>query len=120
MNPGEGTATDLYRQAAAGAFRLDVATARTCAATFLRFAAALDPHIARSHRARTLTGFGDFDSAHQLRAGFERKGRDLTAALTTLQRSALDMAAAYLLAAGLIQTTDGATSRALLAAAAHI
>ncbi|MEU1428642.1 hypothetical protein ABZ412_16350 [Nocardia sp. NPDC005746] len=120
MNQGEGAATDLYQRARTGDFRLDVATARHCAATFLRFAAVLDPHIDRSHRVHTLGGFGDFGSARQLRRGFERKGRDLTGTLTALRSSAEDMAAAYLLAAGLIRATDDTHSRALLAAAAGL
>ncbi|MTE12885.1 hypothetical protein [Nocardia aurantiaca] len=120
MNTGEATASELYRRAQEGTFRLDAGTARACAADFLRFADALDPQIDRSRDTHTLTGFGDFDSAHQLRRGFETKGHHLTRALTTLQHSALDMAAAYLLAAGLIHATDEAHSRLLLAATAGL
>ncbi|MEC3914931.1 hypothetical protein [Nocardia sp. CDC160] len=120
MNTGEASAQDLYRRASDGTFRLEVATARKCAANFLRFADALDPQLERSRDTHSLTGFGDVDSAHQLRRGFEHKGRDLTAALTALQDSALDMAAAYLLAAGLIQATDDTHSRTLLAASAGL
>ncbi|MFE3057918.1 hypothetical protein [Nocardia sp. NPDC059239] len=120
MNTGEGTATELYRRAQDGTFRLEVGAARNCAAHFLRFADALDPQIEHSHDTHTLTGFGDFDSAHQLRRGFEHKGRQLTEALTALQHSALDMAAAYLLAAGLIEATDATCSRTLLAASAGL
>ncbi|MGV9838593.1 hypothetical protein ACWDUL_30935 [Nocardia niigatensis] len=120
MNTGEAMATELYRRAQDGTFRLDMGSARRCAATFLRFADALDPQIARSHDVHALTGFGDFDSAHQLRRGFEHKGRRLTEALTALQHSALDMAAAYLLAADLIRATDDTHSRTLLAATAGL
>ncbi|MVU76668.1 hypothetical protein GPX89_05335 [Nocardia sp. ET3-3] len=120
MNTGEASASELYRQAVGGAFRLEVDTARKCAANFLRFADALDPQIAHSHGTHTLTGFGDFDSARQLRRGFEDKGRDLTEALTALRDSAVEMAAAHLLAAGLIRATDETNSRTLLAATAGL
>ncbi|MFE3190140.1 hypothetical protein ACFXHA_14100 [Nocardia sp. NPDC059240] len=120
MNTGEASATELYRRARDGDFRLEVDTARKCAANFLRFADALDPQIAGSHDTHALTGFGDFDSAHQLRRGFEHKGEQLTEALTALRDSALEMAAAYLLAAGLIQITDDAHARPLLAATAGL
>ncbi|GAB0102655.1 hypothetical protein JMUB6875_16240 [Nocardia sp. JMUB6875] len=118
MNAGEATATELYQRALGGSFRLEVGAARKCAANFLRFADALDPQIARSRDAHTLAGFGEFDSAHQLRRGFEHKAADLTDALTALRDSALEMAAAYLLAAGLIEATDATHSRTLLAATA--
>ncbi|AYF77610.1 hypothetical protein D7D52_31620 [Nocardia yunnanensis] len=120
MNTGEATAAELYRQARTGVFRLDTATARKCAANFLRFADALDPRIADSHAAHTLTGVGDFDSAHQLRAGFEAKAHALTETLTALQDSAVQLAAAHLLAAGLIQATDDTHARPLLAATAAL
>ncbi|WP_405491780.1 hypothetical protein [Nocardia sp. NBC_00511] len=120
MNAGESTATELYQRALGGTFRMEADAARKCAANFLRFADALDPQIARSHHVRSLGGFGDFDSARQLRRGFEAKGAHLTTALAALQHSALRMAAAYLLAAGLIRETDDASSRTLLAATAGL
>ncbi|MFC9997480.1 hypothetical protein [Nocardia sp. NPDC127526] len=120
MTAGETTAHELYRQASTGAFRMEVPAARKCAANFLRFADCLDSHIDRSARLRTLSGFGDFDSAHQLRRGFEDKGTQLTETLTALQDSALRMAAAYLLAAGLIEATDHSHARPLLAATAGL
>ncbi|MCU1640105.1 MAG: hypothetical protein JWN03_380 [Nocardia sp.] len=120
MNAGETTADALYNQAVGGTFRMDVALARKCAATFLGFADALDPPIDHSRRTHTLTGFGAFDSARQLQHGFESKAVELTETLTTLRDSALHMAAAYLLAAGLIQASDDSHARALLAATAGL
>ncbi|WP_067548757.1 hypothetical protein [Nocardia crassostreae] len=118
MTAGETTADLLYQQARTGVFRMDIPAARKCAANFLRFADALDPHIDDSRRLHTLAGFGGFDSAGQLRYGFEAKGARLTETLTALQDSALRMAAAHLLAAGLIADTDHA--RPLLAATAGL
>ncbi|MRH90897.1 hypothetical protein GFY24_26240 [Nocardia sp. SYP-A9097] len=120
MNTGESTSDDLYDQARGGTFRLDPAVARECATHFLHFADALDPQVEQSHSIQTLSGFGDFDSAHQLRTGFESKAVSLTETLTTLQSTALHLAAACLLAAGLIQHTDETHSRALLSARAGL
>lgn len=120
MSAGEITANDLYQRALGGTFRLAEPVARKCAANFLRFADALDSQIDSSRRVHALTGFGGFDSAGQLRHGFESKAGQLTEALTGLQDSALRMAAAYLLAAGLIRESDDSHSRALLAASAGL
>ncbi|WP_327144867.1 hypothetical protein [Nocardia sp. NBC_01327] len=120
MNAGETTADALYDQAAGGAFRMDTALARKCAATFLRFADALDPPLDHSRRIHTLSGFGSFDSSRQLQHGFESKAAELTETLTTLRDSALHLAAAHLLAAGLIQTSDDTHARTLLATAAGL
>lgn len=120
MTTGEATATELYHQALGGTFHLEVAVARACAATFLRFADTLDPQLEHSRRIHTLGGFGTFDSATQLRRGFESKAAELTETLATLQNSALRMAAAYLLSAGLIQEADESNTRALLSAAAGL
>ncbi|MEV6065733.1 hypothetical protein AB0L82_04190 [Nocardia sp. NPDC052001] len=120
MNTGEYSATALYEQARGGVFQLDPAVARECAAHFLRFADLLDPQVEQSARIQALGGFGGFDSARQLRRGFESKAAELTATLTTLQGCALRMAAAYLLAAGLILDTDETHSRALLSARAGL
>ncbi|WP_067827403.1 hypothetical protein [Nocardia inohanensis] len=111
------SAPGLYDQARSGTFRMDPEAARKCAATYLRFADSLAPQIHHSTTTHALSGFGGFDSAHQLRTGFERKGHHLTATLTALQRAALDLAAAHLLAAGLIEATDDSTSRLILSAA---
>ncbi|QLY29805.1 hypothetical protein [Nocardia huaxiensis] len=120
MEAGEESAERLYQQALGGTFRMDVACARECAANFLRFADALDPQIAHVTAAATPSGFGAFPSSAQLRTGFAAKATELTTTLSTLQLSATRMAAAYLLAAGLIQHSDTTHSRALLAARAGL
>lgn len=109
-------APHLYTQAATGTFHMDPAAARKCAATYLRFADSLTPQIHHTTTTHALTGFGGFDSAHQLQSGFERKGHHLTATLRALHQSALHLAAAHLLAAGLIEATDTHTARLLAAA----
>ncbi|MGV9410865.1 hypothetical protein ACWDOP_13185 [Nocardia sp. NPDC003693] len=110
----------LYARAAQGAFRMAEAPARRCATHFLRFADSLDPQVERARRLGGASGWGGFDSARQLGRGFEAKAADFTETLTGLQDSALRMAAAYLLAAGLIRDADDSHSRALLAAAADL
>lgn len=120
MNTGETTANQLYEQAVGGTFRMGETPARRCAANFLRFAEALDPQLENSQLLRNTGGFGGFDSARQLRRGFDAKAADLAGIITDLQDSALRMAAAYLLAAGLIQQTDESHSRALLTAEAGL
>ncbi|MEU0544207.1 hypothetical protein [Nocardia sp. NPDC005978] len=99
---------------------MDEALARRCAANFLRFADSLDPQVERARRLQGAGGFGGFDSARQLRRGFDAKAGDFAETITGLQDSALRMAAAYLLAAGLIRDADDAHSRALLVAAADL
>ncbi|WP_067698938.1 hypothetical protein [Nocardia jejuensis] len=101
-------------------FRMETDAARACAATFLRFADTLDPQLQRSASIQTLSGFGGFDSALQLRRGFESKARELTETLGGLGDLAVRMAAAYLLAAGVIAESDQSCSRALLAATAGL
>ncbi|MBL1079029.1 hypothetical protein JK358_31960 [Nocardia sp. 2] len=120
MKAGEVAADGLFQQALGGTFRMDVAGARKCAANFLRFADALDPQIERAREAGSPSGFGGFDSAHQLERGFGDKATQLTTAVTGLRDSALRMAAAYLLAAGVITETDDHHSRALLSAQAGL
>ncbi|WP_067567979.1 hypothetical protein [Nocardia acidivorans] len=120
MNTGETVAADLYHGARDGTFHLDPAVARECAAHFLRFADSLEPRLEQSHRIHTLTGFGTLDSARQLSRGFESKAVALTSTLATLRSTALTMAAAHLLAAGLLQQTDETHSRALLSARAGL
>ncbi|MEV6768187.1 hypothetical protein AB0N05_06080 [Nocardia sp. NPDC051030] len=120
MSAGEATADELYQRAAGGSFRMEVEAARKCAANFLRFADALDPEVRCGADMQTLNGFGGFDSAGQLSGGFEAKAVELTETLTGLQQSALRMAAAYLLSAGLIHESDHAHTRALLSATAGL
>ncbi|NNH72852.1 hypothetical protein HLB23_23840 [Nocardia uniformis] len=117
---GDPTAEQLYTQAADGTFRMDGDLARKCAATFLRFAAALDPQLARSTELQSLTGFGGFDSARQLRRGFEGKAAELTTTLRGLRETAVRMAEAYLVAGGLIEEADALHGTAVRAAAADL
>lgn len=120
MIPGELTAEELYSQAAGGTFRMDGDAARRCAANFLRFAEALDPQLTQVDNIQTLTGFGGFDSARQLRHGFERKAVELAETLGGLREAAVRMAEAYLVAGGLIEEADALSGKAIRVAVADL
>ncbi len=120
VNGADSAAEALRGRAAAGAFRMDTDAARGCAANFLRFADAVEPQLSRAARTHRLTGFGGFDSARQLRCGFEHKGVELSRSLSDLRDAAVRMAEVYLLAGGLIEEADHLPVDALRALAQGI
>lgn len=114
MDVGQGTANGLYQQAVAGTFRMERGAAERCAAVYTRLVdTCLDPQLVDSERLRELSGFGGFDSAKELQAGFVDKGISVTDALLGLKEAALRMAAAYLHAGGAFEEADALNSQAL-------
>ncbi|MFI6867089.1 hypothetical protein [Nocardia sp. NPDC050406] len=99
---------------------MDVIAARKCAANFLRFAHAIDTQLPATSDLQSLTGFGGFESAHQLRRGFEGKAAEATEILTGLRTSAVRIAQAFLLSGGLIEEADTLTAKSLQAALADL
>lgn len=76
----------------------------------------LDEQLQRSERLSEVSGFGGFDSARDLQAGFAEKGAATTEALMGLKEAALRMAAAYLHAGGAFEEADAMNRRAIGAA----
>lgn len=113
MDVGQANANARWQQAVAGTFRMERGAAEECAKVFVRLVdMTLDPQIVESRRLHRLDGFGGFDSAQQLQAGFEAKGVSTTEALTGLKEAALRMAAAYLQAGGAFEEADAMNRRA--------
>ncbi|MGV9678047.1 hypothetical protein ACWDSJ_22455 [Nocardia sp. NPDC003482] len=115
MDVGQSTANALYQQAVSGSFAMKQDAAQNCANIFLRFADSLDAQITRHRNLRLTGGFGDFTSAKQLEAGFDKKGAEMVLALQGLQEAALRMAAAYLRAGGMVEAADDINRRAIVA-----
>ncbi|MEU1983475.1 hypothetical protein [Nocardia sp. NPDC019395] len=114
MDVGQGTANALYRQAAAGTFRMERGAAERCAAVYTRLVdTCLDKQIVDSEQLHRVSGFGGFVSAQELQAGFATKGASVTDALKGMKEAALRMAAAYLQAGGAVEEADAMNSRAL-------
>lgn len=117
MDVGMSTANGLWQQAVSGAFRLEPGAAQRCAKVYMRFVdETVTPQIRAARAARRAEGFGGFDSAKQLQAGFTTKAEDMFKALTSLEEAALKMAAAYLRAGRLIEDAEAGNVRAIKAA----
>lgn len=103
-----------FKEAAqAGTFSFDPAAARRCAEMYDHQADRLIYLRQRLESAGELSGFGGFDSAQQLQAGFELKARDVAALLGPYIEAAYRMKEAFLLSAGLIEEADAANAAAM-------
>lgn len=89
-------------QARSGAVRYDPAAARDCARQYDRLGAILLRHKATLTELEELGGFGGFDSADQLRAGFVRKAAEAHHLLDHFITAADQMKAALLISGGLL------------------
>jgi hypothetical protein len=85
-----------------GAVHYHPATARDCARHYDRLGAILLRHKATLAELEELGGFGGFDSARQLRAGFARKAAEAHQLLDHFIAAAEQMRAAFLMSGGLL------------------
>ncbi|MEV6428787.1 hypothetical protein [Nocardia sp. NPDC051463] len=121
MEVGQSAANALYQQAVGGTFRMDADAARRCAEVYTRLIeTTLDPQIVVSRSLHRHDGFGGFDSAQQLEAGFSGKAVKTTEALNGMKEAALKMSAAYLRAGQLVEEADAMNARAMNAAASGV
>jgi len=117
MDVGQGNANALWQQATSGTFRMERGAAEECAQVFTRLVdTVLKDQITALKRLDRLEGFGGFDSAQQLQAGFEKKALATTEAVQGLIETSLRMAAAYLHAGGAFEEADKMNRRAIFAA----
>lgn len=118
MDVGQGTATALYQQAVAGTFRMERGAAERCAAVYARLVdTCVDQQLDVMRRIDRLDGFGGFDSAAELRDGFDGKHTRTVEAMVGLKEAALRMAAAFLQAGGAFEEADQMNRRAIAAVA---
>ncbi|MEU7632294.1 hypothetical protein AB0C34_20240 [Nocardia sp. NPDC049220] len=114
----ESSRADIARfkeAAQAGTVQFDPAAARQCAEQYDRQADSLIHLRQRLESAAELDGFGGFDSAQQLRAGFSRKAGDAAALLDHYIEAAHRMREAFLISGGLLEEADAASAAALRA-----
>ncbi|MGO4616369.1 hypothetical protein AB4305_19030 [Nocardia sp. 2YAB30] len=105
-----------FKEAAqAGSVQFDPAAARQCAEQYDRQADRLIHLKLRLESASDLGGFGGFDSARQLQAGFGHKARDAAALLDHYIEAAYRMKEAFLISGGLLEEADAANADALRA-----
>ncbi|GAB2675418.1 hypothetical protein ACWDYH_14285 [Nocardia goodfellowii] len=110
----------FQQQAAAGTVKFDPAAARRCAEMYQHEADRL-LHLKRRLAALAeLHGFGGFDSARQLQAGFAAKSRDAAELLDNYIEAAYAMQAAFLTSAGLYEEADAANAAAMRALEAKV
>lgn len=105
-------AKQLYAAAVAGTFVLTEEAARECAGHFTWYADRLVAFQDKVKAQRRLAGFGGFESAAELQAGFESKADQGYEALVHAERVAHQMAAAIFRAAGLFHEVDSANAAA--------
>ncbi|MFC6010205.1 hypothetical protein [Nocardia lasii] len=112
MSTDPGYVRQLYAAAEAGTFVLTEEAARECAAHFLAYAERLVAFQDQVMGARRLAGFGGFQSAKELQAGFESKADQGYEAFVRAERTAHQMAAAIYRAAQLFDEIDSANAAA--------
>ncbi|MFD3701967.1 hypothetical protein ACFWUP_02355 [Nocardia sp. NPDC058658] len=113
MTINDTSPAGLWQAAGDGSFRLEADAARECAAHFGWIADELSERIAEMERLNVLSGFGGFDSADQLRQGFESKANQGSAALASVRQECRELQAAVLRAGGLLDEQDLAAAAAL-------
>lgn len=112
MSPDPTYAKQLFSSAEAGTFVLTQEAARECAGHFQWYAERLVACQDQIRAQRRLGGFGGFESAMELQAGFEAKADQGYEALVRAERAAHQMAAAIYRAAGLLEEVDAANAAA--------
>ncbi|WP_433625757.1 hypothetical protein [Nocardia sp. CA-120079] len=120
MDISNGAAAELWQAAVAGKFRLEAGAARECAAHFDWFAGMMGERRREVRDLERLEGFGGFDSAQQLQAGFARKATQGAEVLAATQEAALRIKASILRAGGLLEDADAANAEAVRAAGQEI
>ncbi|WP_280496531.1 hypothetical protein [Nocardia farcinica] len=114
----ETSRADIARfteQARTGTVRFDPEAARRCAQLYEQQADRLVHLRERLESVAHVQGFGGFESARQLQAGFGHKARDAAALLDHYIEAAYRMKEAYLISAGLYEEADAAHAAALRA-----
>lgn len=105
-------AKELFAAAEAGTFVLTEAAAHECAAHFAWYADRLHAFQEQIRAQARLSGFGGFESAQELQAGFEAKANQGFDAFVQAEYVARSMVAAVLRAAGLLAEVDAANAAA--------
>ncbi|MFD3706134.1 hypothetical protein ACFWUP_23595 [Nocardia sp. NPDC058658] len=120
MSADPAYARQLFAAAEAGTFVLTEEAARECAGHFSWYADRLVAFQDKIKEQRRLAGFGGFESAGELQAGFEAKADQGYDALVHAERVAHQMAAAIYRAAGLLGEVDAANAAAQNAIAKEV
>lgn len=102
-------------QARTGELRFDPEAARRCADIYEQQADRLLRLRDRIESVAQAQGFGGFDSAAQLQAGFGHKARDAATLLDHYIEASYRMKEAFLISAGLYEEADAANAAALRA-----
>lgn len=108
---------NFKKQAQSGAVKYDVTTARDCALHYDQLAGTLTEQKQKLAHLSELGGFGGFDSAQQLRKGFNHKADEAHRLLDQYIAAAYQMKEAFLISGGLYHEADEAAAEALKAAA---
>lgn len=103
---------ELLASAEAGTFVLTPEAARECAAHFNWYGDRMHAFQEQVSAQSRLSGFGGFESAIELQAGFEAKAIQGFEAFVRAEHAARLMAAAALRAAGLLEEVDAANAAA--------
>lgn len=112
MSLNSSGAQQLFAAAEAGSFVLTETAARECAGHFTWYAERLRDFQKQADALSRLSGFGGFESARQLQAGFEMKAQQGLQALIQAESVAHQMAAAIFRAAQLFEDVDAANAAA--------
>ncbi|GEM31483.1 hypothetical protein NN3_24900 [Nocardia neocaledoniensis NBRC 108232] len=103
----------LFAAAEAGTFVLTEEAARECAGHFTWYASRLTEFQNQIMDQSRQSGFGGFESAKELQAGFENKALQGYEALVRAEQVAHQLSAAIYRAAGLLEDVDAANAAAL-------
>ena len=120
MANGEEAAAGLWQSASSGGFTLTPDAAHELAGHYQWFAEEMAKRRLEVKGLQKLSGFGGFDSARALQAGFEAQAVQAFDAYKAAEVSAYKMKAAILKAANLIEEVDAANAAALDATAREI
>jgi hypothetical protein len=115
MAMGRDAAAGLWQAVTEGKFKLVPDAAREVAGHYQWFA---DEMVKRQHFVKHLSkldGFGGFDSAQRLQAGFEGKAVQAFEALQAAEEAAYRMKASILKAADLTEEVEAANAAAVTA-----
>ncbi|MBF6062822.1 hypothetical protein IU500_13425 [Nocardia terpenica] len=116
MDNGRSAAAGLWQSAVNGTFRLEEDTAKELAVHYGWIASTLRDHRRNLRDLERLDGFGNLQSAIDLKSGFENKAVQGAKALQEAEEVAYRMQAAILRAAKLMGDVDAANSAAIGAA----
>lgn len=110
---------NFKQQAVSGVVKYDPATALDCARHYDLLAATLTRQKTKLLELENIGGFGGFESAEQLRAGFTRKAGAAHQVLDQFIAAAYQMKEAFLISGGLLTEADEAAADAFKAAAVN-